>query len=87
MAVQVVKTCWVVLAPCVNAPVCDVEVSKRAWIIARDRLTDLLCVVHKRVFPQFVSQVGRALLRLLRRWPDEFGGHWFWGAQNLGDGG
>ena len=64
-------------AACVNAPVCDVDVSKHAWCIARDRLTDLLCVVQKRVFPQYASQVGRALMRLLRRWPDEFGVHWF----------
>ena len=43
------KTRWVAPVASVNAPVCDVEVSKRAWCIARDRLTDLLCVVQKRV--------------------------------------
>ena len=42
----------------------------------------ILCVVRKRVFPQYASQVGRALMSLLRRWPDEFGGHWF-GALNI----
>ena len=55
------KTRWVVPVASVNAPVCDVEVSKRAWCIARDRLTDLLCVVQKRVVPSYASQVGRAL--------------------------
>ena len=60
-----------------NAPVCDVEVSKRAWCFARDRLTDLLCVVQKRVLPSYASQVGRALMRALRRWPDEFGVQWY----------
>ena len=76
-SVRDVKTRWIVPAACVNVPVCDVDVSKRAWYICRDRWTDLLCVVQKRVFPQYASQVGRALLRLLRRWPDEFGVHWF----------
>ena len=72
-----VKTRWVVLVACVNTPVYGVEVSKRAWCIARDHLTDLLCVVQKRVFPSYASQVGRALMTALRRWPDEFGGQWF----------
>ena len=72
-----VKTRWVAPVACMNAPVCGVEVSKRAWCIARDRLTDLLCVVQKRVFPPYASQVGRALMRVLRKWPDEFGVHWF----------
>ena len=76
-SVHEVKIRWIVPAACVDAPVCDVDVSKRAWCIARDRWTDLLCVVRKRVLPQYASQVGRALMRLLRRWPDEFGGHWF----------
>ena len=70
-------------APCVNAPVCATESSKREWIIARDLLTDLVCVVDRNVLPQHVSQVGRAMLRLLRRWPDEFGGHWL-GSSKLG---
>ena len=68
-----VKTRWVVPVASLNADVCDVEVSKRAWCISRDHLTDLLCVVQKRVFPSYASQVGRALMRVLRRWPDEFG--------------
>ena len=71
-----VKTRWVVPVASVNAPVCDVEVSKRAWCIARDRLTDLLCVVQKRGGPSYASQVGRALMRTLRRWQDEFGVQW-----------
>ena len=57
-----VKTRWVVPVASVNAPVCDVEVWKRAWCIARDRLTDLLCVVQKWVVPSYASQVGRALM-------------------------
>ena len=61
------KTRWVVPVASVNAPVCDVEMSKRAWCIARDRLTDLICVVQKRVVPSYASQVGRALTRALRR--------------------
>ena len=72
-----VKTRWVAPVASGNAPVCDVEVSKRAWCIARDRLTDLLCVVQKRVLPSYASQVGRALMRALRRWPDDFGVHWY----------
>ena len=72
-----VKTRWVAPVASVNAPVCDVEVSKRAWCIARDRLTDLLCVVQKRVLPSYASQVGRALMRALRRWPDDFGVQWY----------
>ena len=71
------KTRWVVPVASVNAPVCDVEVSKRAWCIARDRLTDLLCVVQKRVVPSYASQVGRALMKALRRWHDEFGVQWY----------
>ena len=78
------KTRWVVPVACVNAPVCDVEVSKRAWCIARDRLTDLICVVQKRVLPSYASQVGRALMRTLPRWPDEFGVQWFAALKNLG---
>ena len=70
------KTRWVVPIASVNAPVCDVEVSKRAWCIARDRLTDLFCVVQKHVAPSYASQVGRALMRTLRRWQDEFGVQW-----------
>ena len=58
-----VKSRWVVPVACVNAPVCHVEMSKRAWCIARDRLTDLICVVQKRVVPSYASQVGRALMR------------------------
>ena len=52
-----VKTRWVAPVASVNALFCDVEVSKRAWCIARDRLTDLLCVVEKRVFPSYASKV------------------------------
>ena len=77
-----VKTHGIAPVACVNAPVCDVEVSERAWCIARDRLTDLLCVVQKRVFPQYASQVGRALMRVLRNWPDELGVHWFAALKN-----
>ena len=36
-------------------------------------MTDLLCVVQKRVVPSYASQVSRALMRVLRRWPHEFG--------------
>ena len=39
-------------------------------------MTVLLCV-QKRVFPSYASQVGRALMMVLRGWPDEFGGQWF----------
>ena len=70
------KTRWVVPVANVNEPVCDVEISKRAWCIAQDRLTDLICVVQKRVVPSYASQVGRGLMRTLRRWPDEFGLQW-----------
>ena len=66
-SVHEIKIRWIVPAACVNAPVCDVDVSKRAWRIARDCLTDLLCVVRKRVCPQYASQVCRALMRLFAK--------------------
>ena len=47
-SVRDVKMRWIAPVACVNAP--DVEVSKRAWCIARDRLTDLLSVVSKTIF-------------------------------------